>query len=243
MKFATRLIDFQSRSWRSLHARQHAHLPDGDLPPGGCDRVRRIRLFAQRQSHARCGRKTNRRAGERHARLLLQHRTGGHHSRYAAWSAGRGNPRLRRSLRRHLSPVLAHSRQARHQSSLCGFQRPRRGGRSDHPSNTKLVYLETPTNPLLQIIDIAAVADIAHRAECLLCVDNSTMSPYLQRPLELGADIVAALRHQVPLRPQRRDGRRRGGRTTKSLARSCTSSRTAKALGCRHSTAISCCAG
>ena len=56
--------------------------------------------------------------------------------------------------------------------------------------NTKLVYLETPTNPLLQIINITAVADIAHRNGSLLCVDNSTMSPYLQRPLELGADIV-----------------------------------------------------
>ena len=56
--------------------------------------------------------------------------------------------------------------------------------------NTKLVYLETPTNPLLQIINIAAVADIAHRNGSLLCVDNSTMSPYLQRPLEVGADIV-----------------------------------------------------
>jgi cystathionine beta-lyase len=56
--------------------------------------------------------------------------------------------------------------------------------------NTKLVYLESPTNPLLQVIDIAAVAEITHRAGALLCVDNSTMSPYLQRPLELGADIV-----------------------------------------------------
>jgi len=57
-------------------------------------------------------------------------------------------------------------------------------------SNTKLVYLESPTNPLLQVIDIAAVADIAHRSRTLVCVDNSTMSPYLQRPLELDADIV-----------------------------------------------------
>jgi cystathionine beta-lyase len=54
----------------------------------------------------------------------------------------------------------------------------------------KLIYLETPTNPLLQIIDIGAVADIAHRSGALVCVDNSTMSPYLQRPLEHGADIV-----------------------------------------------------
>ena len=57
-------------------------------------------------------------------------------------------------------------------------------------SNTRLVYLESPTNPLLQIIDIAAVADIAHRNGAMVCVDNSTMSPYLQRPLEFGADIV-----------------------------------------------------
>lgn len=57
-------------------------------------------------------------------------------------------------------------------------------------SNTRLVYLESPTNPLLQIIDIAAVSELAHRSGALVCVDNSTMSPYLQRPLELGADIV-----------------------------------------------------
>jgi len=56
--------------------------------------------------------------------------------------------------------------------------------------STKLVYLESPTNPLLQIIDIGAIVDIAHGNGSLVCVDNSTMSPYLQRPLELGADIV-----------------------------------------------------
>jgi cystathionine beta-lyase len=57
-------------------------------------------------------------------------------------------------------------------------------------SKTRLVYFESPTNPLLQIIDIAAVAEIAHANGSLLCVDSSTMSPYLQRPLELGADMV-----------------------------------------------------
>ena len=57
-------------------------------------------------------------------------------------------------------------------------------------TNTQLIYLESPTNPLLQIIDISAVVEIAHRSNALVCVDNSTMSPYLQRPLELGADIV-----------------------------------------------------
>ena len=57
-------------------------------------------------------------------------------------------------------------------------------------SATKLVWIETPTNPLLQIIDIAAVAQEAHRHGALLAVDNTFASPYLQRPLELGADLV-----------------------------------------------------
>jgi cystathionine gamma-synthase len=56
--------------------------------------------------------------------------------------------------------------------------------------NTKLVWLETPTNPLLTIGDIAALADIAHRGGAKLVVDNTFASPYLQQPLLLGADIV-----------------------------------------------------
>lgn len=56
--------------------------------------------------------------------------------------------------------------------------------------NTRLIWLETPTNPLLRLIDIAAVAEIAHRHNLLLVVDNTFASPYLQQPLQLGADIV-----------------------------------------------------
>ena len=55
---------------------------------------------------------------------------------------------------------------------------------------TRLVWIETPTNPLLQILDIAAIADLAHRAGALLAVDNTFASPYLQQPLRLGADLV-----------------------------------------------------
>jgi cystathionine gamma-lyase len=55
---------------------------------------------------------------------------------------------------------------------------------------TKLVWIETPTNPLLQILDIAAIADLAHRAGALLAVDNTFASPFLQQPLRLGADLV-----------------------------------------------------
>jgi cystathionine gamma-lyase len=54
----------------------------------------------------------------------------------------------------------------------------------------KMVWIETPTNPLLQVIDIAAVAEEAHRHGALLVVDNTFASPFLQRPLELGADLV-----------------------------------------------------
>jgi cystathionine beta-lyase/cystathionine gamma-synthase len=56
--------------------------------------------------------------------------------------------------------------------------------------STRLVWLETPTNPLLRIIDIAAVAEVSHRAGALLVVDNTFASPYLQRPLDLSADVV-----------------------------------------------------
>jgi cystathionine beta-lyase/cystathionine gamma-synthase len=56
--------------------------------------------------------------------------------------------------------------------------------------NTQMVFIETPTNPLMAITDIRAVCDIAHRQNCRVVVDNTFMSPYFQRPIELGADIV-----------------------------------------------------
>src|SRR6266508_3858600 len=55
---------------------------------------------------------------------------------------------------------------------------------------TRIVWLETPTNPLLNVIDIAAAAEAAHAAGAMVVVDNTFATPYLQRPLELGADIV-----------------------------------------------------
>jgi cystathionine gamma-synthase len=58
------------------------------------------------------------------------------------------------------------------------------------PGRTKVVWVETPTNPLLNVADIAALAALAHEAEALLVVDNTFASPYLQQPLALGADAV-----------------------------------------------------
>jgi cystathionine beta-lyase/cystathionine gamma-synthase len=57
-------------------------------------------------------------------------------------------------------------------------------------AKTKLIWIETPTNPLMNITDISAVAEIAKKANAILCVDNTFASPYLQNPLTLGADIV-----------------------------------------------------
>jgi O-succinylhomoserine sulfhydrylase len=56
--------------------------------------------------------------------------------------------------------------------------------------NTKLLFAETPTNPLTEVCDIAALADIAHKAGALLAVDNCFATPALQRPVEMGADII-----------------------------------------------------
>ena len=58
------------------------------------------------------------------------------------------------------------------------------------PGRTRVVWVETPTNPLLRVADIAALADVAHAAGALLVVDNTFASPYLQQPLLLGADVV-----------------------------------------------------
>ena len=55
---------------------------------------------------------------------------------------------------------------------------------------TRIVWCETPTNPLLKVVDIAAVSEIAHQAGAWSVVDNTFASPYLQRPLSLGADVV-----------------------------------------------------
>src|ERR1700674_3621002 len=54
-------------------------------------------------------------------------------------------------------------------------------------AKTKMVWIETPTNPLLQIVDIAAIADLAHKAGAILAVDNTFASPYLQQPIRSAA--------------------------------------------------------
>src|ERR1700730_3638092 len=55
---------------------------------------------------------------------------------------------------------------------------------------TKMIWLESPTNPLLQSVDIAAIAELAHQAGAILAVDNTFATPFLQQPIKLGADLV-----------------------------------------------------
>src|SRR3989454_6188821 len=56
--------------------------------------------------------------------------------------------------------------------------------------NTRMLFIESPTNPIMAITDIRRASEIAHRTDCRVVVDNTFMSPYFQRPIELGADIV-----------------------------------------------------
>jgi len=56
--------------------------------------------------------------------------------------------------------------------------------------NTKLIWIETPSNPTLSLVDIQSVADVAHEHGIMVVVDNTFLSPYVQNPLDHGADIV-----------------------------------------------------
>ena len=57
-------------------------------------------------------------------------------------------------------------------------------------SNTKLIWVETPTNPMMNVVDIRSMSTLAKKNNILLCVDNTFATPYIQRPHELGAGIV-----------------------------------------------------
>ena len=61
---------------------------------------------------------------------------------------------------------------------------------SELRENTKLIYVETPTNPMMQVTDIVAVSEIARKSGALLAVDNTFLTPYFQNPLDFGADVV-----------------------------------------------------
>ncbi len=103
--------------------------------------------------------------------------------------------------------------------------------------NTRYVYIETPTNPLMGLTDIAAVSKIAHKRGCEVVVDNTFMSPYFQQPIKLRRRHRDALDDEVSERPQRRPGRRAGVHDQRSRRRSWPSCRRPRARSCRPSSA------
>jgi methionine-gamma-lyase len=74
-------------------------------------------------------------------------------------------------------------------STFVNTSKPERIAQAIQP-NTRMVFIETPTNPTLDIVDIRSAAEIAHQHGAILVVDNTFASPYLQRPIEHGADVV-----------------------------------------------------
>ena len=94
----------------------------------------------------------------------------------------------RRRVRRHVPAVPARAGARRAALHLCRRDALEESRRDR--SQTRLIWLESPTNPLMKLIDIAAVAAAAHARGILVAVDNTFASPYCQRPLELGADVV-----------------------------------------------------
>ena len=104
---------------------------------------------------------------------------------------GRPRAHRQRRLRRHVPPALpgARTRRSRVRLRLPSHD-PGSGRLAAWQPNTRMVWVETPSNPLLRIADIAALAELAHGRGALLVVDNTFATPYLQHPLALGADVV-----------------------------------------------------
>jgi cystathionine gamma-lyase len=74
--------------------------------------------------------------------------------------------------------------------SMCDMSDPAKISKYIKP-NTKMIWIETPTNPMLKILDIEKIAALAKKKKCLLAVDNTFATPFLQKPFELGADIIS----------------------------------------------------
>ena len=167
-----------------------ADLPDLDVRAGGGRREQGLRLRARRQPDAHGARGVPRvaRGAEYGHRVLVRPRRGD--DDHAPRRPGRARRLRERRLRRHVPHVLAGLRA---EGLRLHYVTPEEVSTdlADHlDERTRIVWVETPTNPLLNIVDIRAAADAAHAAGALLVVDNTFATPYLQQPLELGADIV-----------------------------------------------------
>ena len=155
-------------------------------------------------------------AGRRRGGARDGERHGGGHRGVPVPPQGR-RPCRRRQGAVRLLPLRGRGPAAalRHRLDAGRRHRPRRSGSGRCSTNTKAFFLESPTNPTLEVIDIAAVAEIAHTAGARLIVDNVFATPLLQQPLELGADVVvySATKH---IDGQGRVARRRHPRRRRS---------------------------
>ena len=139
-----------------------------------------VRAFEERLAAAR-GRRILRRVRLRHGRDPF-HLPG-------AVKERRSHRFVAQHLRQYGIVVQQLPRQVRRRDELRAADGLRRLGKTIRP-NTKLLFLETPSNPTMEIADIARLAKLAHSKGCLLVVDNVFCTPALQRPLEFGADIA-----------------------------------------------------
>ena len=177
--------------------RRPGHRRDGradlrhlDLHPGGARPAQGLRVLAQRQPDADRPGDLPGGAGRRRARPGVRLGPGGDDGGAVGCSspATRSPPRPTSTAARFACSNASSSRGAWSPATPTTPARP--ASRSIITPTTKLVWIETPTNPLLQILDIAAIAELAHKAGAMLAVDNTFASPYLQQPLALGADLV-----------------------------------------------------
>ena len=148
------------------------------------------RLFAHQQPDQRGARAADGGAGRRHRRDRHGQRPGGAAPEHRhAHGRGLAHRRQHGAVRRLAEPAALHAAALRHRDHLRQARRPRRLARRD-PADTRLLFGETVGNPGLEVLDIPQVAAIAHEAGVPLLVDSTLTSPYLMRPLELGADLV-----------------------------------------------------
>ena len=196
--------------------------PRSTRPRRTCSRapgefVERLRLLARANpTRARA------RARARRARGRPRHRVRVRHGRRARADHGRLRGRRsrrdpRRPLRRHLPARRQGARAAGASTYTMVDQTDLDALSAAVGDDTRLIWVETPTNPTLNVVDIAAV--VARKRDAFVAVDNTFATPINQRPLELGADAVRPLDDEVPRRALRHRRRRRDRRAS----RRCTS--------------------
>ncbi len=190
MDFETRAIHAGQEPDSATGVGDDPDLPDVDLRPGGGRRPQGLRLRARREPDPHRARGVPGVARERgaRARVLVRHRRDDDDhapasTRATTSSASTTSTAAPTGCSRRCTSRRATASRTRRRSS----SRPTRPPTS---RDARLVWIESPTNPLLNIVDIAAVAAAARAAGALLVVDNTFATPYLQTPLDLGADIV-----------------------------------------------------